>query len=500
MKKHILIFAIILLNGFAHAQTINVSLTVPATPFQDADVGAMAFADIDNDGDQDLMITGKGGPIATTLYINDGLGNFTAASGTPFVNVYGGTVGFADVNNDNFIDLLITGVTGSPTPTATLYINNGNGTFSIATTPFTPSREGDFEFGDIDNDNDVDLILTGLAANNLGFTKLYLNNGNGIFSEVVSTPFEQVKWSSVAFIDIENDGDKDVVLAGRNSSNTKSTTLYVNNGNGIFTLNTASSFPGFDSGDIAIADSDNDGDMDILITGGSTSGYITKLYANNGTGTFSEVPGTPFIGTITGATEFADFDNDGDKDILLLGAGNFNGLSALAHIYQNQGSNTFVLSNELIPTYLASLAIADINGDNDLDFIIGGTHFSLPTRNPKLYKNNFNFPVGISGNNQNLPENFSLSQNYPNPFNPATKISYFIPLLKGVNAESGRGVLTKLTIYDLAGREVTTLVNEYLKPGSYDVIWNASYYPSGVYFYTLTAGENRQTRKMILLK
>lgn len=108
--------------------------------------------------------------------------------------------------------------------------------------------------------------------------------------------------------------------------------------------------------------------------------------------------------------------------------------------------------------------------------------------------------IGISGNQGTIPENFSLGQNYPNPFNPATKINYQIPLLKGVSAGSGQGVLVKLIIYDLLGREAATLVNAQLQPGSYEAVWNAANQPSGVYLYTLTAGEFRETKKMILLK
>jgi hypothetical protein len=79
MKKLKIIFAIIIINGYANSQTISVTLSTPSIPFQDADLGAMAFDDIDNDGDKDLLITGigSGNPVKTTLYLNDGSGNFT---------------------------------------------------------------------------------------------------------------------------------------------------------------------------------------------------------------------------------------------------------------------------------------------------------------------------------------------------------------------------------------------------------------------------------------
>lgn len=108
--------------------------------------------------------------------------------------------------------------------------------------------------------------------------------------------------------------------------------------------------------------------------------------------------------------------------------------------------------------------------------------------------------IGISGTQGEIPQNYELGQNFPNPFNPVTTIKYNIPLVRGVTAQNGWGVLVKLAVYDILGREAAVLVNEEMKPGSYSAVWNALNLPSGVYLYTLTAGEYRQTRKMILLK
>jgi photosystem II stability/assembly factor-like uncharacterized protein len=98
---------------------------------------------------------------------------------------------------------------------------------------------------------------------------------------------------------------------------------------------------------------------------------------------------------------------------------------------------------------------------------------------------------------------FSLYQNYPNPFNPVTKIKYTIPtppvsspLVKGRTKE---GFVT-LKVYDLLGIEVATIVNEEKPAGEYEVEFNASNLPSGIYFYQLKAGQFSETRKMVLLK
>jgi photosystem II stability/assembly factor-like uncharacterized protein len=100
------------------------------------------------------------------------------------------------------------------------------------------------------------------------------------------------------------------------------------------------------------------------------------------------------------------------------------------------------------------------------------------------------YPIGIKPISHEVPQSFVLYQNFPNPFNPMSKIKYDI-------AKQGK---VKLVIFDALGREVEILVNENLKPGSYEIKWEASNFPSGVYFYKLTAGDYSETRKMILLK
>jgi hypothetical protein len=110
----------------------------------------------------------------------------------------------------------------------------------------------------------------------------------------------------------------------------------------------------------------------------------------------------------------------------------------------------------------------------------------------------YNQLVGIEKIGTEVPDEFSLNQNYPNPFNPSTKIHFEIPFSRGVS--EGRGVSVKLVIYDVLGKEINILVNEQLKPGTYEVEWNANEYSTGIYFYKLTADDYTATRKMVLMK
>ena len=99
--------------------------------------------------------------------------------------------------------------------------------------------------------------------------------------------------------------------------------------------------------------------------------------------------------------------------------------------------------------------------------------------------------VGVEDESGKLmPEKFSLNQNYPNPFNPTTKISWQLP----------EGSWQTLKVYDLIGNEIATLVDEYRPLGKYEIEFDATGLPSGIYFYQIRAGKFVETKKMVLLK
>ena len=98
--------------------------------------------------------------------------------------------------------------------------------------------------------------------------------------------------------------------------------------------------------------------------------------------------------------------------------------------------------------------------------------------------------VGIIPISNIIPDGYTLSQNYPNPFNPSTKIKFDVP----------KSSFVKLAVYDMLGREVSSLINEQLQPGTYEYDFDASGLNSGTYFYRISSGEFTDIRKMVLLK
>ncbi len=263
--------------------------------------GSVAFADVDSDGDQDMIISGYGGIIsnygdppiglATRLCLNDGSGNFTEVTGTPFVGVGLGSIAITDIDNDNDPDILITGYDDEWHATANLYSNDGSGNFTqITGTPFygtvsgdpgQPSSYGTIAFADIDNDNDEDVLIIGDMNYGPVSAILYTNDGSGNFTQVIGTSIFGVKGGSVAFADIDNDNDQDVLVTGKNLEGIPTAIVYTNDGSGNFTEVSDTTFEGVYGSSVGFADIDSDGDQDVLITGQNADGQnIAKLYEN----------------------------------------------------------------------------------------------------------------------------------------------------------------------------------------------------------------------------
>jgi hypothetical protein len=97
---------------------------------------------------------------------------------------------------------------------------------------------------------------------------------------------------------------------------------------------------------------------------------------------------------------------------------------------------------------------------------------------------------GVAKISSDLPERWSLAQNYPNPFNPTTNFRFDVGVASQVT----------LTVYDALGRQLETIVNQTMQPGTYSATWNALPYSSGVYFYKLQAGSFNETKRMVLMK
>ena len=127
--------------------------------------------------------------------------------------------------------------------------------------------------------------------------------------------------------------------------------------------------------------------------------------------------------------------------------------------------------------------------DSDKTLVVG-------THGRGAFQTQVTVPISVGQISTEIPATYSLSQNYPNPFNPTTTIK--INIAGGTAGQAAHFV--KLRIYDITGKQVATLVNEKLAPGTYSVTWNAANIATGVYFYKLTSDTYTSTKKMVLIK
>jgi photosystem II stability/assembly factor-like uncharacterized protein len=127
---------------------------------------------------------------------------------------------------------------------------------------------------------------------------------------------------------------------------------------------------------------------------------------------------------------------------------------------------------------------------NDLEFINSLTGIVVGNYGVILRTTTGGNPISVNNYNYEIPVDYNLSQNYPNPFNPNTIIKFSLP----------EAAFATITIFDILGRELETLVKEYLQPGNYQINWQPMDLPSGIYFYTLSSNDFRQTRKSVYIK
>jgi len=315
------------------------------TLFADVSRGSIAFADVDGDNDQDVIITGenKSFEFITKLYTNDGTGDFTELMGTTFSGVRYSSIALADVDGDNDPDVLITGEkNNSFDQISKLYINDGLGNFTELTgTTFDGVSLGSVAFADVDGDNDQDVLITGQHFNAARrISKIYTNDGLGNFTELTGTPFDGVAYSSVAFEDVDGDNDQDVLITGLNILNSRIAKLYTNDGLGNFTELTNNTFAGVANSSIAFFDVNNDNDQDVIIVGmNNENEVIAKLYTNDGLGNFVEMMNTSFTGVKNGSITVTDVDGDNDLDVIITGQNITQ--EPIADLFTNDGFGNF---------------------------------------------------------------------------------------------------------------------------------------------------------------
>ncbi|MEM7201542.1 MAG: VCBS repeat-containing protein [Planctomycetota bacterium] len=374
------------------------------------DTEGVALADFDGDGDLDLVVANY--VQSTRLYFNDGTGAMTdvTAARLPGVVIRVRSVLAFDFDGDADIDLLFGHGYGSPE----LHENDGTGRFEpnpTALPAIGPGYTWAMAAFDAEGDGDVDVVLAqGLdAVASDPQNRLLVNDGTGAFTDATAArmPVDAVDSADVVVVDVDDDGDPDLVFANRidSAAATVPNALYLNDGSGQFVDATASHLPldAARSAGVAAGDVDGDGDPDLVFGNFAEPDVV---YLNDGAGRYADASAAwmPTEWLNTSAVALVDVDADADLDLVAaLGTGDLPGPSSIEvgrnRVYLNDGSTLVETAGELVGQEArvpATAAVADFDGDGALDLVAAarrrlellswrgdrGRRFAAPVSNP----------------------------------------------------------------------------------------------------------------------
>jgi len=317
--------------------------------------------DYDNDGDLDIIVPG---PDSSRIFRNDGNDNYSKIT-LSIPGLGSSYCDLGDFDNDKDLDLLITGSTSGfwwGELMTRVYSNKGDGTFENLDQTFPELYFGAGKWFDYNNDGRLDFYICGTDRNKDQWSHLFQRTKNGVFNEA-SIQIRGLDIYPPGIADFDKDGDKDMLLSGRDISG--------NNFRGVFRNENFEEFTEIrldqtiDFGPASWGDYNGDGFPDILVTGSTT-----KLFLNDkGVGFYDSNYPIPNYSYTDGA--FIDFDCDGDLDILLTGQdSNWNKFSELI---VNEGSDSI----SIVPTNITSplgtsLIVGDFNLDDRQDVFVYG--------------------------------------------------------------------------------------------------------------------------------
>ena len=282
-------------------------------------------------------------------------------------------------DNDGDLDLAITGEDGFENRHSDLFRTDvllDSVAFALSGS-FPDLSFSSTEWGDVDGDGDLDLLLMGQSDDitdgvQQSHTQLWRNDGEGGFEDS-QADLIGLNNGDAGFADADGDGDLDLAITG--SSATGSTELRVYTNDGASFRGGVLSLSGLESSDLAWGDFDRDGDPDLVAGGISASGVATTLY-ENADGSFVEVPDVELPGIQGGDLAWGDYDNDQDLDLIIAGS---DGFSQLLQVHENTiGQSDAASAFELVSlealqgVQFSSVSMADIEGDGDLDLVSAG--------------------------------------------------------------------------------------------------------------------------------
>lgn len=266
--------------------------------------------------------------------------------------------------------------------------------FSKTELSFPGFTGGNIIWGDYNNDGFLDILFAGGPYPWNGFSTIYTNNGDGTFTLNQNSFLLKLSNGAGAWVDVNNDGLLDIIISGYYQLLQRpETKVYINNGNGTFSQ-ASYSITGMYYASIACADFDNNGTIDFVLSGLDRDfNPTTKLYSNLGNGQFEEVA-VNLVGVWQPSAAWGDFNNDGTLDLVISGKDDIdnNILKGVTRLYRNNGDGTFTeVQTDIAGIFTGSVSWGDYNNDGLLDLLITGDRkfelFGFGAAYTAIYKN-----------------------------------------------------------------------------------------------------------------
>lgn len=442
------------------------------------DVSYSDVGDYDNDGDLDIVLIGSdSGTYHLKIYDNDGSGNFSLST-TSFSDVYrNGQVEFVDYDNDNDLDVFVSGWNNLVEKSA-LY-RNDNGVFFEISAPFGQNiANSQFSWSDLDNDGDLDLILSGNYQTFDDYIYVYRNDSNDVFT-LMSTSILAHSQGKTLLGDLDNDGDNDVIIGGLNIPPFEANLqVYKNNGNFNFTLQ--ATLERYMNGDSELRDCNGDGLIDITKTGfASAVSVSTKVYLNNGDFTFTDFNGmSSFPVSNNMNLVSADYNGNGELDFLITE-------QSRTSIFVNSGNMNLTesVSTGIPPARYNDVEIADFDNDHDVDVFVMNdldckTYINQATTSNTVPSTPTSLNSQVTGNNVELNWGGSTDLESPNK-----QISY--NLYVG-SAPASIDIVTPMSNITNGYRKIVNIGN-----AQYKNSFKLSDLESGTYYWSVQAIDNQ---------
>jgi hypothetical protein len=457
-----------------------------------------AVGDLDNDGIAEII---AGDWSRIHIFNNDG----SAYPGWPIANGVNYSPALEDLDGDG--DLEIIYPSGNR-----MYVRHHDGTLFGNFPVSAPDDLGSPAVADIDGDNELE-IIAGTLAGPVGPEpyEVYVWNLDGSMLEGFPVETSGVVKATPAVGDVDNDGLPEIVVASYDTSNNDY--LYCFDHTGNIENGWPVRVPYCRLSSPALADLDNDDDLEIIIGGLRTSPeWMEMLFGFHHDGqplaNFPvDLPHAGAQGNINSSPVIAEVDGDGEQpEIFVKVVDHIFALHADGSIME--GFPHFLSDDNSTGTHSPSPALGDLDRDGDSEFIFCSCSGNVELLDvetafdPKksfwpVYKHdpyatsNYGGYIIIGVDEQpELPEEFSICRNYPNPFNSSTTFE--------INLDRKSDV--KLEIFNLAGQRIAILLDEVTDRGLHRTNWNADGCASGIYFYRLTTGGKTLTKRMLLLK